>query len=443
MKEFVPRQIQGNIQAWLDKPEALVLLGARQVGKTTLFKKLARDLEKKRKGQTVFVNFDDPRLRSQAQDDPVHFLERLIGPLPPKKRLFVFLDEFQKVPQILSGVKIFYDRSTPQIKFLLSGSASIAIKESISESLAGRAIKLPLFSFSFQEYLRAQNRTSKKTASAERQLENLFLDPSKFNPQNLQSLLLLEEAPLRRYFLDYLFKGGYPRVARTDDSGEILSLYQNIKEAYLDKDVRGLLKEEQLYHFEKLMEILAARIGNTISFEGTARDLQLSVHTVKNLASLLKYSYWLDFLHPLAFWGGEYKKAPKVYFHDTGFRNSLLRLLSLPPDRSLLGAVTENVTFNIISRFTAYKNYPAKINFWRTYGGAEVDFVLSGGGERSALEVKYKRFKKASLSRGIKTFVSKYKPRWCVILNQNLFAEESLGETTIWFLPLWAFALSV
>lgn len=439
--EYIPRKIEVKIKTWLDKPEAIFLLGARQVGKTTVFKKIASDLEKEGR-PTFYVNFDDLKVRSQAQEDPVRFLISLLGP-EETKRKYIFLDEFQKLPEITEAVKILFDEKKEKLKFFLSGSGSIISPRTSWETLAGRALRFNLYSFSFLEFLQVKPVSLGPCGEAEALLGKVFFQPKKFSPKKLESLLFLEKESFISFFSAYLFCGGHPRIVTLSSPAEILTIYQGIKEAFLEKDMRGLIKTENLYFLEKLMEALAARIGNIISFEGLSRDLQFKIQTIKNFSSLLERSFWLKFIYPLSLFGGEYKRSPKVYFHDIGFRNGLLRLLALPNEPVQLGQVAENLVFNILCRFFEYQGQSVKINFWQSYKQAGTDFVVDIGKAKIGIESKYQYLRRPILGKGAKSFCEKYQPEVYLVINRNLFAQENYQKARIFFLPLWAFGLLV
>lgn len=440
--EFVPRKIKENIEKWINKPEIIIITGARQVGKTTIFQKLIEEF-KNTSFDTIYLNLDDRNLRFELNADPIRFLDRLLSGGNLEKKKIVFIDEFQKAENISEGIKFIYDRNKQNVKFFLSGSGSIKLKENIGESLAGRSIRLQLFSYSFQEFLKAKSFLNNSVSHAEIEIENLFKNSSNFNIKKLDSMLLTDSYSINQFFLEYMCQGGYPRTAKVSDRSEILTLYQNIKESFLEKDIQSLIKEEHLYYFDKFMEVLAFRIGNIIFFEGIARDLQMKVYTLKNLASIMKLSYLIDFIYPFSTSGNEFKRSPKVYYHDIGFRNSLIKFLTLPLDSNLIGQIAENVAFNILTRFCEYKEFPAKINFWRSYTEVETDFVLTLGTEIYAFEVKNKTFKEPLLGSTIKNFIENHNPKIYVILNKDFFSQVVYKDTLVFFIPLWAFALSV
>lgn len=422
---YVKRQIEPLLTKWLDKPEVIFLTGARQVGKTTLLRKTEKDLKGVGR-RVVFANLEEPPFKQRVQKDPYRFLQELVT--VQNYPLVVLLDEFQKVPEILEAIKVFYDQNPNQVKFVLSGSASIITRKRGEESLLGRSVRLNLYSFSWQEFNLAKNHP----VSVNKSLRKLLLGEVK----NYQSF-----PPGDQLFLEeYLLWGGFPRVVSEKDETSKLTLYENIKQAFLERDIQALIKEEQLPIFEQLMEMLAARCGQLVSFAGLASDLTVSPQTVRHLAFLLKHSYWLDFVYPLAGFGSGYKKSPKVYFHDLGFRHSLLRWLSLPSDPVQGGAIAENLVFNVLTRLLSYEpSFAGKLSFWRTYDGAEVDFVLDLGRRRIGLEVKYQTLKRPLLSRGSQNFIEKFKPDLFLVITRDGSYQFKHQETTVIFLPLIEF----
>lgn len=429
---YIKRQIEPLLQEWLKKPEVIFLTGARQVGKTTLLQKISSNQEKKQ--IITFINLEEPVFRRKAQEDPYRFLQELRT--KTKGKHFIFLDEFQKVPPLLSAIKLFYDQDKDrQMKFVLSGSASIITRKTGEESLLGRSIRLNLFSFSFLEFNRAKNFSLAKNDS----LGQILLGLKDADDYNSQWTF-----PSSPFFEEYLLWGGFPRIVFEEKETNKLTLSENIKQAFLEKDIQALIKEEQLTVFEQLMEILAARCGQLISFSSLARDLTVAPQTVRHLAFLLKHSFWLDFVYPQAFFGSGYKKSPKIYFHDLGVRHGLLRWLALPKDPVQMGAIAENLVFNILTKLLAYEpSFAGKITFWQTYDGAEVDFVLSLGQRLIGIEVKYQSFSRPLLSPGSRSFIKKFKPDLFLVVSKEGTFKEKREKTAVLFIPLIDFATIV
>lgn len=424
---YIERQIEPFFSKWLEKPEVIFLTGARQVGKTTFLQEASKKLQEK--GQSVtLINIEESNFRQKAQKDPQQFLQELTA--GSHDHLILFIDEFQKVPELLEAVKVLYDQNAQRkVKFVLSGSASVITRKRGEESLLGRSVRLNLFSFSWLEFNLAKGRL----ISSDESLRKVLLgQDKKYQRPRLQN---------RIFFDEYLLWGGFPRVVFEQEEESKLTLYENIKQAFLEKDIQALIREEQLPVFEQLMEMLAARCGQLISFSSLARDLTISPQTVRHLSFLLKHSYWLDFVYPLAGFGGGYKKSPKVYFHDLGFRHSLLRWLSLPSDPTQSGAIAENLVFNVLTRLLSYhSSFAGKLSFWRTYDGAEVDFVLDLGQRRIGIEVKYQTLKHPVLSRGSRNFIEKFKPNLFLTITKDTFYQQKVENVPVIFLPLVDFA---
>lgn len=256
LNSYTQRQITSILKDWLKKPEVIFLTGARQVGKTTLLQKVSLGL--KEDGYPVtFVNIEESPWRQRAQTNPFQLIKQLT--VAYNSRHFIFIDEFQKVPELLEAIKLHYDKDkTKQTKFILSGSASVITRKRGKESLLGRSVRLNLFSFSFLEYLQAKKMPSKANIN----LRNFLLGKTtKYQPvsQADDSFLSL-----------YLLWGGFPRLIKETTPVAKLTLYDNIKQAFLEKDIQTLIREEQLVVFEQLMEMLAARCGQQISFANLA-----------------------------------------------------------------------------------------------------------------------------------------------------------------------------
>ena len=210
----------------------------------------------------------------------------------------------------------------------------------------------------------------------------------------------------------------------------------------MERDLQSLIKNEHIFSSKKLLEILAYRIGNLISFENLASELQLNIKTVKKLAAILEGLFFFEFVYPKANFANEYKKAPKIYFEDLGIRNDLIKMHNISSDNLQLGAIVENFVFNQLKRYAAYKK-DFKINFWRDYNENEVDFVLTDGSDVISIEVKYRKGQKGKTSVGIQNFIKKYKPRFHITATYDYFGETEMDGCRIFFIPVYAFGLLV
>ncbi|MDO9231395.1 MAG: ATP-binding protein [bacterium] len=422
--EIHKRTLLNKIASWLKRPEIIVIIGPRQVGKTFLVNKILPQLTDH---PIQYFNFEDFSLRELFKKDPVGFIQGIFD----KKQIYVF-DEFQKIPEFTSFLKVAYDKDKNNFpKIFLTGSSSCEIQKKISESLVGQCITFNLFSLSFLEKF--------KYASSDF-LQEITLG-NNFRIENLKKETFFKQQDIARNFAEYILFGGYPELGELEQEKKWEKL-KSITERILEKDLQGLIKNEHLFSSKKLLEILAYRIGNLISFENLASELQLNIKTVRNLTAVLEGLFFFEFIYPKASFANEYKKAPKIYFEDLGIRNELVKMHNVPTDNSQLGGIVENFVFNQLRRYVAYKK-DFKINFWRDYNGNEVDFVLTSAKEIISIEIKYRKEQEKRLSAGVENFIKKYKPQFHITATYDYFGETELDGCKIFFIPAYVFGLII
>lgn len=425
MGEIYKRSIVENVKKWLIRPEIIVITGSRQVGKTFLTRKILPTITKK---SIKYFNFEDMELRELFQENPKNFMDSINN----QENIYVF-DEFQKVPQLTSFLKVLYDQDKNKMpKIFLTGSSSLEIQEKISQSLVGQSIVFDLYSLSFLEKYFFQENDF---------LEEILSFKKNVDVEKLQQSVFFEKAELARKFDEYILQGGYPELGELEGE-QIWQKLKSIIELILEKDLRGLVKDEHLFSSKKLLEILAFRIGNIISFENLAAEMQLNIRTVRNLMAVLEGLFFIELIYPKANFAHEYKKAPKVYFNDLGMRNQLVRMQKLPIDRSQLGAMAENFIFNQLKRYSAYKK-DLKINYWQDYNKNEVDFVLEIEGKIVSIEVKYRKGQEDRLTAGVKNFIKKYNSQVHITATFDYFGISKVDGCTVYFIPAYMFGLIV
>lgn len=404
--DFHHRIAERSIEKWLSRGEGVLLYGARQVGKSTIFRYLADKIGGK------YYSFDEEATFNYFKNNPQGALEQAI--LSSKA---VFIDEFQKLPEITKAVKYLYDKKKP--KFFLSGSISDSLVKG-GDSMVGRVIRIPLFTLSFREYM------SFRGIKAE-----IDFDINNFDVKKLELSFLEKGKLIEAEFKNYLLNGGYPATVGMDKE-QLAGFFQSIKSAFLEKDILGRLRSGMIGNISTLAVILAKRVGFPLSLNALANEVGVDIKTIKRLLDILKYSYWIEVVYSKAEFGSEFKNKFKVYFLDNGLRNFLA---GVGEDVSSFeeGPVVENCVFGILRRMGVVAS------FWHTYGGGEVDFVASG----EAFEVKAAKYTRAMVPLSLSNYIKKYKVKRAFVLNRNYFGETKVLKTPVYFLPIHFFALAV
>lgn len=394
----VKREIFGEIANHLDKPEITLITGSRQVGKTVLLEQL-KDyllLEKQVPESAVFYyNLDLVRDEEvfQNQQSFIDFLRQRSH----KQKIFVFVDEAQKVPSAARFFKGVYDSKLPNVKLVLTGSSSFEIKADFKETLAGRKAIFSLPPFTFNEFLATKEQTLFSYAASGERINEI--DFRKIN----------------QWYLEYIVFGGYPRVVLAGDREEKIDILNEIYSSYIEKDVMGFLEIRNKTAFTRLLKLLSAQIGQLMNIGELAMNLGVDRETVERHLYALEQTFVLKKLTPyFANVRQEIIKAHKVYFLDNGLRNLAHDNFDKIDDRFDKGSVLENAVFSQLSFLT--KKKIGGFHFWRTKQKTEVDFVLEKGSSLLPIEVKWS-VKKKSLSAGLRNFIGKFSPKKVVIVS--------------------------
>ncbi len=338
---MIERILFSKISHRLNK--AVVVLGARQTGKTTLLKKVCEDLD----SDFLLLDCDDPFTRSLLEDRNTQELKRLIG-----SSRTVFIDEAQRVKNIGITAKIIIDQ-LQSVQLFISGSSALELANEVNEPLTGRKWEYMLYPISWSEvtnhygYLQAMQ-----------QLENR------------------------------LIYGMYPEVITNAGIEHIV--LKNLASSNLYKDLlsySGIRKPELL---ERLLQALALQIGNEVSFDELSNTLQVDKKTIRSYIDLLEKAFIIFKLKPLSRNSRkEISTNRKVYFYDLGVRNSMIANFNPLALRNDVGALWENFLIAERIKHLSYSETVVNCYFWRTTRQQEIDFVEERNGRMHAYEFKW------------------------------------------------------
>ena len=355
---YIKRYAEQALADLLAGTKVGIVLGARQVGKTTLVEHVLQG------GGALFLNFDvevdKARFRAAAALPPADAL-RALGSPP-----VLVIDEAQRLPEASRIVKGWHDARLP-LKVLLLGSSSLDLLDQAAESLTGRNRKLVLPPLLFSETLATQ-----AWAAPELPREHLCRH---FAPQ------------LRAWLLQRLALGSYPEVVLTPGP---IALLRELSADYLWKDVlqTGLVKTPDL--IKRLLLLLAHQAGAEVSVNELAMQLAMARPTVERYLELLEQTFVIFRLpsfstNPRK----EIAKGRKVFFWDTGIRNALLNAFSTDALRPDIGALWESWVIAEIAKRNALLGTPAELFFWRSRAQSEVDLVVKQGEHLRGFEIKW------------------------------------------------------
>jgi len=364
----VKRNIWSRCKKYLERKEILLIIGARQTGKTTLLRAIASHLEQEG-GKVFFLTLESPLLLAALNENP----ENIFKYIPrSEQQKYLLLDEVQYLQNPSKFLKYIYDIYSDTIKLVVSGSSAFYIDRSFKDSLAGRKRIIELFPFSFSEFLRAK---------AELELSKTIQEESWCITFKKRHLLIPEREKLGAYLQEYIVYGGYPGVVTEPDGEEKRFILKDIHESFLKKDIREAGVTEE-YKFYQLLKIIASSAGSLVNSSEIANTISLSADTVREYIHVLRKSFITSVIPPFhSNVRKELTKMPKIYMLDSGLRNVVLNDFRALEDRQDKGELLENMVFIALRTF-GFDN----INFWRTQDKKEVDFIVDTG---HALEVKW------------------------------------------------------
>ena len=369
---MIQRRIISSIQEDFFKNKAIIIYGARQVGKTTLLKQLSEKISDK----ILWLNGDEPDIRIIFEDATSTKLKQLIGDYK-----FVFIDEAQRIKNIGLTLKLIID-NIPNIQLIATGSSAFELSDQIKEPLTGRKFEYTLYPFSYEE------------------LVNHF---GKIETRRLIDL-----------FLQF---GTYPEIVNNfTDAERRLKL---IADSYLYKDLfifEGLKKPDLLI---KICQALALQIGNEVSYNEISQLVNADKNTVDKYITLLEQAFIIFRLSSLnTNKRNEIKRGKKIYFWDVGIRNAVISNFSKIQLRSDFGAIWENYFISERLKFITYNQSYASSYFWRTVTQSEVDYIEETNNSFSAYEIKWNPRAKAKFPRA---YLNSYKESKTFLVNSNNF----------------------
>lgn len=420
------RAICGRLEKFLPLTEAIVIVGMRQTGKTSLLYLTMNALiqEGIPESNVFYFSLEDPVVLS-AFNRNIKELETFIGKqrTAPGHKVFIFVDEIQYLADPTNFLKYYAD-TAPSFKFVVTGSSSLAIRKKFKDSLAGRKVLFTLHPLSLFEFLHFRD-----TAGVAE------FDIARIDEYASTSIDALTREARERLFQEYLLYGGHPKICLSGSEEIRIELLKDIYNSYVHKDIKDLADIQNIAGFNSLIQVLAAQVGNLVNVHELSNTLNLNQATLKKYLFLLENTFVISLLPPFAQnKRKEISKMPKVYLEDMGLRNFALSDFRTVSLRRELGNIVENFVFN---EFQKSAQSLDKLYFWRTLSQQEVDFVYQRGEEYTAVEVKYVPFKKEVIPSGLRSFIQKYRPKTALVVTQGYQGHTRFHSTDVYFLPVW------
>ncbi|MBR3411912.1 MAG: ATP-binding protein [Bacteroidales bacterium] len=356
---MIERLLRDLIERRLYRNKAIIVVGPRQVGKTTLLRMLVADTQRK----VLMWNCDEPDVRRKLSGPTSTELRAEIGDAD-----LLLIDEAQRVKDIGITLKLMID-NFPEKQLVVTGSSAIELSNSINEPLTGRKYEYVMYPFSAEELI------------------------NEFGVQ--------EE---RRMLERRLVYGSYPEVV--NNVGEEREVLTDLVGSYLYKDIFSFQDVRKPEIIEQLLQALALQVGSEVSFNELGRLLGLNSVTVQRYIDLLEKSFVVFHLRSFSRnVRSELKKSRKIYFWDNGVRNAVIGDYKALGLRSDVGALWENYVISERLKHNAYSLFYGKSYFWRAQLQQEVDYIEDIDGVLHAYEFKWSKTKQPRLT---ETFAKNY-----------------------------------
>lgn len=428
MKSYITRLVEKRLEKSIASNLITMIIGPRQVGKSTLMQHAQDVVEKtimnEQKGSSFVLSrnvftyiLDDLQLRSSIKKDIRYIqkdIELSLGETLEKttQKVYIFIDEVQKMPSLFDWMKQIFDVNSENVKFVLSGSSAVSITSVASETLAGRVEYINIYPFVYRELLEAKANVEQsffadliqeidsygnngaQDGSADSILSQLIAAPAPV--ETYERIVAYFESVLPAYYrklgpvsreataavVETLFYGGLPRVI-TSPIDERVRMIKNYIDVYMEKEIGTLARNLDLELFGLSLQSFAQQNGATLNINQVSKDVGISRPSLYKYLDLLENTYLIKKIHPYSLGGvsEEATKSVMMYYLDTGILNNLSYVTSmqemLRPD-VYARTVGTWILGAMLSTFSMLSNVP-QITYWQNYAGHKLDLVFERG----------------------------------------------------------------
>jgi len=362
-----------NIKNKFFKGKILIIVGARQTGKTTLSLELIKNVSQ---SKLLAFNCDNPTDREQLINKDLDYLKQLVG-----DNEVIFIDEAQKVENIGQTLKLLVDYYKNKKQIIVTGSSSFNLLHSTQEPLTGRKYVFQLFPLSLEEIY--------------------------FNKNYLKLIKGLESL---------MIFGCYPEVVSQKSFIDKKELVKELSSSYIYKDILGFQDIKSPDILTRLLKALALQIGSQVSYNELSNTVQIDKKTVERYVDILEKNHIVFRLSPYTKnKRREISKLKKIYFYDTGIRNAIINNFNFTDSRNDTGVLWENFIISERMKFCSYHKHDRDQYFWRTYDGNEIDLIEEETNKLYGYEFKWSSFKKNGKKKDV-SWLDSYK----LITKENL-----------------------
>ncbi len=353
---MLERVVKKEILNALKISPAVLLAGARQIGKSTI----VYDLDDRN-----YIVMDDITQLDAAIGDPQGYIQRVKKP--------VTIDEIQKIPQLLTPIKLYIDKNRKNGDFLLTGSANVLNLKKANESLSGRLIELTMYPFSAKE---------KNQDISTNIVEILFEFP-------INSIKY--DKKMCKRVSKFIIEGGYPMSFLLHNEKDRFMWFNSYISTYIERDIRSIGELRDIDNFIRFFNVLTPRTANILNRSDMAKDTKLNMATIENYISLLEKVYQIYLLKPYyENIGKVFIKSPKIYLTDSGILSHMLNIKNEDElqNSRYKGSLFETFVFGELLKHITYSKSVMEFFYYRTQDKKEIDFIIQKGEKVLAIEVK-------------------------------------------------------
>jgi hypothetical protein len=442
--DYIRREIEERLFGERGRDVISVVIGPRQVGKTTLFSRLVKRLCESGVAESniVFLNFDDIELRSRMAENPATFIHELeirfgmpLGAL--RERVYVFLDEAQKVPLLFDMIKLVFDTHKRKVKLFISGSSSLEIQKQAAETLAGRLRYHYLFPLTLKEIICYYGLWKGEVSPLE-----LIID-GKITVQDfgdIQASIWENRREIENLKEKISLFGSLPGVFLELSEEERWYMLRDYAATYIEKDIRLINHIGNLDLFHRVYKALLLQHSQLLNVSNLSKDIGISRNTLNSYLNVLEQTQVIHRVTPFVKRPkARIMKAPKIYFFDSGIVNHGTRQTSLEALQASNreGLIEEGILLSQLLSITKERSIPPEIYYLRDHRGHEIDFVLDNKElvgieittERQIRRKKYININYFSQTLGIYKVI--------VIGKFNEISQKEIGKTKVILFPSW------
>lgn len=424
-KRLIKRQAFSKILDELNANRVIIVTGPRRVGKTILVKQTIQELLTKTHQQNIlYYSLDDPSLFTYSDNLIKDMIDYFLENIAKDGRKYVFLDETHLYKGWYKWIKSYYDRYE-DIKFILTGSSSLALQKEANMYLQGRSLSIELYPLSFKEFLSLNG--------IESELNIKFEDVTKNTCKPDYFEIKKEYAKIEHSFEEYLLVGGFPEWFEIKDLNKWFTrLTEDIPKKAIYEDLTNLFGLKNSKILELILSFIIAQQSKILSYETINEVAGLDRNTLANYIEYLKSTYLIiEILKYAKSIKTQLKSMKKYLSIDQGLRNALMKNYEI--NENNIGFIIENTIGIHLFKTAKAKNLKL---FYIRKDKEEIDFIIKNE-IMIPIEVKYKQNIKEEDTKTIKEFVKEKKLRLGIMVTKDLFKK----ETNILYIPAWLFLL--